>query len=164
MPTVACQRCTKEFYAKPNHLRMGYGKYCSLHCSSESLKKGKFITCTICGNEAWRKPRELKLSKSGLYFCNKSRQTTWRNTYFSGERHPLWVDGASTYRDVMRRTGEIEICRLCRTKDTRILIVHHIDKNRKNNKKENLAWLCHNCHFLVHHDDGEYKKFMVTIV
>lgn len=52
-----------------------------------------------------------------------------------------------------------KICRLCKTKDIRVLAVHHIDKNRKNNKISNLAWLCHNCHLLVHHYDAERNKF-----
>jgi predicted HNH restriction endonuclease len=43
------------------------------------------------------------------------------------------------------------VCVLCKVSDKRILAVHHKDNNRKNNKVENLVWLCHNCHILVHH-------------
>jgi len=42
----------------------------------------------------------------------------------------------------------------------KVIIVHHIDKNRKNNKLSNLAWLCRNCHFLVHHHEEENLKFL----
>ncbi|MBI4281264.1 HNH endonuclease [Candidatus Uhrbacteria bacterium] len=35
-------------------------------------------------------------------------------------------------------------------KNNRVLLVHHIDENRKNNVLSNLVWLCRNCHFLVH--------------
>ncbi|MBI4600028.1 HNH endonuclease [Candidatus Uhrbacteria bacterium] len=99
-----------------------------------------------------------------MFFCNKSCQTKWRNQVYSGPRHHLWIDGGSMYREIMRRSDAKQICRLCKTKDTRILIVHHIDKNRKNNNIANLAWLCHNCHFLVHHHEDERKKFMVGVV
>lgn len=51
-----------------------------------------------------------------------------------------------------------KICTLCKTEDSRILAVHHIDKNRRNNDLKNLIWLCHNCHFLVHHYDVEREK------
>jgi predicted HNH restriction endonuclease len=37
----------------------------------------------------------------------------------------------------------------------RVLAVRHIDQNHKNNNVENLAWLCHNCHHLVHNDKVE---------
>lgn len=81
-----------------------------------------------------------------------------------GEQHKNYTTGSSTYRAVMERQSTPKICRLCKTKDPRVLAVHHIDKNRRNNKLKNLAWLCHNCHFLVHHDQGEREKFMATIV
>ena len=56
------------------------------------------------------------------------------------------------------------MCNFCRVSDARILAVHHIDGNRENNKLENLAWLCHNCHYLVHHFDQEKRKFMEMLV
>lgn len=164
MPHVACQRCSKEFYVKLNHQLLGYGKYCSRKCSSESMKKGEFVNCGICKTKIWRTPKYLRKSKSGLFFCSKSCQTKWRNKYFSGEKHPFWINGSGAYREVLLRTGRKQACNLCKTRDKRILIVHHIDKNRTNNKTENLAWLCHNCHFLVHHDQSEYRKFMVRLV
>lgn len=164
MPIVKCQHCSNTLYVKPNHQKLGYGKFCSRRCTSESKKRGKYISCEICSKRAWKTPKDEKKSKSGLFFCSKSCQTRWRNSYFSGERHPLWIDGKGVYRDILKRTKQKQICRLCMTHDTRLLIVHHIDKNRKNNRPENLAWLCHNCHFLVHHDKKEYNKFMVGVV
>ena len=35
------------------------------------------------------------------------------------------------------------------------VLVHHIDKNPKNNKKENLQSLCNRCHEKLHHKDGD---------
>lgn len=51
------------------------------------------------------------------------------------------------------------MCTLCKTEDKRVLATHHIDRNRLNNSVNNLAWLCHNCHFLVHHDNVETQRF-----
>jgi predicted HNH restriction endonuclease len=42
-----------------------------------------------------------------------------------------------------------------------VLAVHHVDQNRTNNKVTNLAWLCHNCHHLVHRYPIERKKVQV---
>jgi predicted HNH restriction endonuclease len=41
--------------------------------------------------------------------------------------------------------------------------VHHIDKDRTNNTLKNLAWLCHNCHYLVHHDKLEMQRFLKSL-
>lgn len=95
-------------------------------------------------------PKFIKKSKSGKFFCNKSCQTIWRNKYFSGSKHPMWKGGIHSYRTAIKRFGKKTQCKLCNIKDIRLLAVHHLDKNRKNNKKENLIWLCHNCHHLVH--------------
>ncbi|MBI4250182.1 HNH endonuclease [Candidatus Uhrbacteria bacterium] len=164
MPNVECQRCTAEFYIKPSHQRLGYGKFCTRKCADESKKSGKYVFCEICSKKTWKTPKDFKKSKSGLFFCTKSCQTKWRNAVYSGKNHPLWVDGGSTYRNVLLKSGVKQKCRICKSTDRRILIVHHIDKNRKNNRTENLAWLCHNCHFLVHHDKKVYRKFMVSVV
>ena len=57
------------------------------------------------------------------------------------------------YRKLMQREKVDEKCVKCGDNDSRILAVHHIDKDRENNKKENLIYLCMNCHFLVHRYD-----------
>jgi hypothetical protein len=37
-----------------------------------------------------------------------------------------------------------------------------VDGNRKNSEVRNLEWLCHNCHYLVHHDTVEKLKIGST--
>jgi 5-methylcytosine-specific restriction endonuclease McrA len=53
---------------------------------------------------------------------------------------------------------------LCGEGDIRMLAVHHIDQDRKNYKVENLVWLCHNCHHLVHHYEVERRRLMEALV
>ncbi len=43
------------------------------------------------------------------------------------------------------------------------MAVHHIDEDHNNNELGNLAWLCHNCHHLVHHDNVERQRFLALI-
>ena len=164
MPIVRkCLICDKSFVTKNFFIKRGQGKYCSRDCKYVSTRKGKMVECYLCKKEIYRPPKQIKGSKSKKYFCDKSCQTTWRNQVFVGPKHANWKHGLSSYQSVLRRHKIPEICNLCKTKDSRVLAVHHIDRNRKNNKVTNLAWLCHNCHFLVHHDINEKQKFLAII-
>jgi hypothetical protein len=153
MPKIKCRVCDRSFYVKPCHLKLGWGKYCSRQCASKSQLKGQHVYCSICKKILYRAPVYLKRSKSGKYFCSKSCQTLWRNSYFVGEMHPNWHDGQGSYREILKRSGKKAVCVSCKTKDERVLSVHHIDHNRHNNYESNLVWVCFNCHFLIHHDE-----------
>lgn len=127
-------------------------------------KTGKIVECHSCGKKVYKTQKALRVSKSKTYFCTKSCQTKWRNSVFVGSKHANWKEGKFAYRSVLGRNKIPKICALCKTKDSRVLAVHHIDKNRTNNNVNNLAWLCNNCHFLVHHYEKELQKFMETLV
>lgn len=150
MPEKKCKICNANFYVKPSHLKLGYGKYCSRKCQFLGQKKGKLVYCHICRKETWKTPRALKCSKSKKYFCSKSCQTIWRNKKFSGKFHSNWQGGENVYRRLMIKSKIPKKCQLCGIKDKRVLVVHHQDLNRKNNNLNNLIWLCRNCHYLKH--------------
>jgi 5-methylcytosine-specific restriction endonuclease McrA len=151
MPQVKCKQCGSDFYAKPCSLKRGWGIYCSSKCQYEGSRKGIFVKCEICGTEIWRKPRQLGHSKSQKYFCTKSHQTLWRNQLFSGSEHWNWKNGENIAHKAFLIKNKIKpVCKLCACVDIRILAVHHLDKDHKNNVLENLVFLCHNCHHLVH--------------
>lgn len=164
MPLTSCTRCSNSFYAKPSALSKGNGKYCGLECYKTSKKSGLEIPCDICGRVSYKRKTDIVRSQSGKFFCGKSCQTRWRNQLYIGDKHKNFTTGESSYRSVMERAKTPRICRVCQTSDFRVLAVHHIDKNRKNNSLKNLAWLCHNCHFLVHHYEGDREKFMAAMV
>lgn len=159
MPVLKCLICAREFYVKPSHQKRGWGKYCSVSCRAKSQFRGKFVNCFICNLQIYRSPKDLRNSQSKKFFCSKTCQTIWRNTIlFSGENSTNWKHGKSAYRRILQRTKKEQICTLCKTDDKRILIVHHKDKNRYNNNVENLIWLCHNCHYLIHHYSNDQKR------
>lgn len=160
MAKAVCNLCGKEFQTKPHWLKIGYGKYCSSGCHHASMRTGKEIPCSTCGKLVYKTQKALKGSKSGKFFCSKSCQTQWRNQLYIGSAHKNFKTGEFVYRGVIERAGVPKICQLCKTEDYRVLAVHHIDKNRRNNTLENLVWLCHNCHFLVHHHKEERDRFM----
>ena len=152
MPNVICGSCKKSFYSKPNWIRRGWGKYCSLKCRHLSQYNGKNVSCFICKNVVYRSQSRLKQSKSGNHFCGKKCQTIWRNTHFIGEKHGNWKGGTGSYRRILLKSNIKKYCVYCKNKDMRVLTAHHKDHNRKNNKLSNLIWLCLNCHHLTHKD------------
>lgn len=151
MPYVKCKICGKDFYAKPSQRKLGWGKFCSSECQYLGSRKGEFVKCEICGKKIWRKPLQLKRSKSDKYFCSKSHQTLWRNQIFSGANHWNWKNGENIEHKAFLLKNHIKpVCKICGKEDKRVLAVHHLDKKHENNNLENLVFLCHNCHHLVH--------------
>lgn len=160
MVNVSCLSCSKDFYTKPSWIIKGYGKYCSMLCKRKAQKTGQIVKCSICGKETYKTLKALRLSKSQKYFCGKSCQAIWRNSEFVGKKHANYITGKSSYKSILSRNKVPKICSLCNTNDSRVLAVHHVDGNHYNNEIKNLAWLCHNCHHLVHHDNVEKLRFM----
>jgi len=159
MPQVKCKICNKEFHVKPNLLKNGLGKYCSLKCMGKQFQQGELRKCFICKKEIYKSRKALLSSKSKNFFCSKSCQTVWRNSIVNvGADHPNWKGGKHvSYRNLLRKNKVAEICFLCENDDKRVLAVHHIDKNHTNNSLPNLIWLCHNCHALIHRETAEKK-------
>lgn len=163
MSVVKCKICSKEFYVKPSHIELGYGKYCSMECTYKGRKKGKIIDCFLCSKKVYKSKQSLRRSKSKKYFCSKSCQTRWRNSLYIGSKHSNYINGKGSYRGLLIRNKIPQVCKLCGIKDKRVLAAHHVDKNRMNNRVKNLAWLCYNCHFLVHHDNVEEARFLAKL-
>jgi len=163
MTIVFCKTCGKPFNTKPYFIKKGQGMYCSNICHYAD-RQGKKAKCFVCGKEVYRSSSRILASKSGKFFCNKSCQTKWRNQEFSGSKSLMWKGGYSMYRKILSKSLMKKRCLLCGEVDQRVLLVHHLDQNRKNYGVENLVWLCHNCHYLVHHDSVEMQKLMVIMV
>ncbi len=160
MPLVNCAFCKKYFHAKPSWLKRGWSKYCSRRCLNSGQKKGKEFPCLTCGKLTYKIPRDIRRSKNKIYFCTKRCNTLWRNKLYVGEKHGNWIDGQNAYRNILERHDPTKKCNRCHLTDKRVLIVHHLDKNRTNNNVSNLVWLCCNCHFLIHHEKTEEEKFI----
>lgn len=155
MPHIPCKICSKIFYSKPSWIKKGGGKYCSIDCSSKARMKGKVVKCSTCNNEIYKTLKAINKSESGKLFCNKQCSLEWLSSKFVGKKHPNWTNGEFSYKETLKRSNICQICILCETENKKVLIVHHIDKNRKNNTPQNLIWICRNCHFLVHNHDVE---------
>jgi len=146
-----CMVCGKAISIKEYHVKKGWGKYCSKKCQAKEQIKGKWLECDYCGKKIWRTPKDFTRSKSGKFFCSISCHCSWENqNKRCGENAPNWISGIRVYRRLLKKYGKPEKCVKCGIEDSRVLVVHHKDSNRKNNKSENLEWLCRNCHCIVH--------------
>jgi hypothetical protein len=173
-PNVSCLACGKEVYMPKNRLKLF--KYCCRICKDQSNKILIKVDCAICGNEfehissrcnkakycsrkCYHKSQKLKGKKEYTCFhCEKKfiGHAAHKRKYCSIECtgksvrenwHPIF----STVRKKMLKEGLIEACERCGYNEVKqILGIHHIDQNRKNNKKENLMVVCPMCHSLIH--------------
>lgn len=134
-----CVICSNEF----QHIlcRANKAKYCSRKCYYKGQVKKGTITfiCKHCGKEYKGSPSRIGRSKYCSIQCiNKESHKTFNPTF-------------NTVRKAMLKRGQIDKCERCGYSECKkILGIHHKDRNRKNNKKENLEVLCPNCHSLEH--------------
>lgn len=174
---MPCQVCNKEVRVPKN--RWATFKYCSRECSGKGQLSAHETTCATCGNsfnhiscrattakycsrECYYKAmtkvgtveRHCKNCNSSFFtspskdqeFCGKKCVHEFRRKTFD----PSLRDFPAV-RAHMKATGKLECCERCGYNSVpEILGVHHKDRNRANNKLENLETLCPNCHSLEH--------------
>jgi len=151
MPIKKCKICGEKFYVKPFQAQKGWGKFCSIECRSKGQFNGQWFSCENCGKKIYRTPRDVKQSKSKKFFCSFSCHCSWENKNVRcGVNAPNWIAGEKAYRNLMRRHKVSLKCNKCGISDSRVLVVHHKDGNRRNNIIKNLEWLCCNCHAITH--------------
>lgn len=154
---IKCLECKKEKEVRTSEILRGFGKFCSMSCSAKHthrIKKEKRINnckCSYCNIEFYKSESSKKQSKSGLFFCNRScKDNAQRLGGLKEIQPPHYNTGVHNYRSIAYRKYR-RICNRCGYKDhPEILQVHHKDRNRNNNKVENLEILCPNCHQIEH--------------
>jgi len=132
-----CELCGKYF----EHIssRSNKAKYCSRQCyhKAQHLKGTKQYTCKHCSKQFLNPPSHKRV------YCSRA--------CVSKSNLEEWNPAFSTVRKSMVKRGMIKACIKCGyDKEPKILGVHHIDENRKNNELSNLMVLCPNCHSLEH--------------
>jgi hypothetical protein len=129
---LSCQTCGQEFFSRKDQIR----KFCSHACSAKSRSSTVVLTCCQCQEQFNRVPSKVKRNKLGLYFCSAICKTEYNQT---------------TKNYDYRQNFETLKCSRCGYDEFPCGIdVHHIDKNRQNNKRENLLLLCSPCHRALH--------------
>jgi len=73
-----------------------------------------------------------------------------------GKASLSYKNGIGDYRKRALKHYGIK-CNRCPIEDIRILLVHHKDRNRKNNEIDNFEILCRNCHTIEHLKDSKIR-------
>lgn len=90
---VNCTYCGIEFDKPVNKVNQAIRDNKNLYCSQECYHKSKVkkikCSCGFCGKELEKTSSEIKKSKTGNVYCNKSCACSANNTLFrSGENNP----------------------------------------------------------------------------
>jgi 5-methylcytosine-specific restriction endonuclease McrA len=154
-----CLNCSKKFETETRYITRGQGKFCSQSCSSSYAAKRKSearkdnCICSYCSKTFYKAPSKIKNKSNTHYCCREHKDKAQRlggvkeiqpNHYGTGS-------GAHSYRIKAFRILENQ-CNRCGWKQYKsILVVHHKDRNRRNNSIDNLEILCPNCHSIEHY-------------
>ena len=148
---VKCKYCRKSFLCYIKRTR----QYCSHDCSyKDRSNKESNVNCAHCGKGFYRNQSKQKNSKSGLFFCDKECKCEAQRIGGIKEIMPAHYGtgfGRFSYRD--KFTENELVCGRCGYDEFSCGIdIHHKDKNRENNSKENLIPLCSCCHRGLHNN------------
>lgn len=141
-PNIRCTVCGRSIYRRPIQLKQTKGKaYCGQACYGISCRNEK--PCVVCG--------VMMLSSLHKKTCSR----VCANKHRIGIKYKInRPNDKSEYfrvlklRLVEKRGSKCERCDYCKIE---VLQIHHKDRNRRNNKLENLELVCPNCHFEEHH-------------
>lgn len=70
------------------------------------------------------------------------------------EKHPRYIDGR-TYESDFHHLKKILLPAKCGLCGKKAILLHHRDKNKKNNKMDNLMPLCASCHSILHNKERD---------
>jgi len=152
-----CEICGSEFKTTPSSKKQFC---CSRECWSKrkTKKRVKYI-CLVCGKDIYA----LKRKAGGRKYCStkckidalaEMKRKRFENKRIWGE-WKNWRTAKEWYLTIYKK------CQICGyEKIKEILEMHHKDRNRYNNKKDNLILLCPNCHSEEHYNkkDGQFKN------
>jgi len=112
--------------------------------------------------------KNIKVGKQSYNDEQKSRQL--KNTP-KKENHPNWRGGVSNGAYGLEFNSDLKetikqyyklTCQLC-NEITKILDIHHIDYDKKNNHFSNLIPLCKQCHGKTNYNRDSWKKLLTEI-
>lgn len=132
-----CVNCGKETFK--------HSKGMCITCYKKLLWKPKKIICKRCGRE--------KINHSKGY-CNPCYSFLFHYDNIKKHNYRKWHNiGLEQYKKVT------ENCQICGF--DKVVELHHLDKNHKNNSEFNLVGLCPNHHKMIHMFDFKQEIFSI---
>lgn len=163
---ISCLNCEKFFLKELRYVKRGEGKFCSRKCFGEyngkkvieHYKLNKINNCkcanTKCGKEFYRtEHKKYKTSKSRIIFCSREcKDDSQRIGGIKEIQPPHYGTTLQDYRVIVFSIYNMpKCCNRCKyDKNEAAIVVHHKDRDRKNNNIDNLEVLCANCHAIEH--------------
>lgn len=154
---LKCQFCGVNFKTVPTSTKQ---KTCSRQCSNALRRSRRIIIkshCLICKTEIISSTKRIR-----RYCSNKCKG---KMLGALGRRISLqkssWGQWANRKSAKLWFVNQYNGCMICGyAKVPEILELHHIDRDSKNNNKNNLMLLCPNCHSENHweHRDGQFAN------
>ena len=148
---VKCKICGKSFETVPTSKKQ---QTCSVACRTKLYPTktwNPIRSCRYCS-------KIFTAKKDSIRYCSRacgSKQRSLNITASSIGVVRITKSGRKTMREELGNQ-----CQHCGWYDEPgILEIHHIDRNKRNNKRHNLKLLCPNCHSLEHFKakDGNYQ-------
>lgn len=141
--------CNKLYYATPWHAPRS--KYCSRTCYYRGMttRKSVMLTCQVCGKEYKRCP-------SGAEAETKTKTCSWKCRGIATRKSQPEAKSNASVRSWLKRRNMIVSCEDCGyDENPDILVIHHRDRDHRNNILFNLAIICPNCHALEHLNENK---------
>ena len=156
---VKCQDCGKSFYTYPKKIANNRGKFCSKKCFNKSKITSVQVSCGYCNKTITRIQSDI--SKNKLSYCSKACYGLSR----IGKKHPnskrQYISGGYSWiycPDHPRATkmGYISEHSLIYEKFlkrylTSEEVIHHINRNKTDNRFENLSYFANNALHIKYH-------------
>ena len=152
---VQCDNCGNPFPKPKRFVGKGKREICSRDCLDAANQNRIKMNCAICGKEVWRNPS--KVGKNNLAFCCREHKEEAQTIKSGLLKCTHYADGSTIYRRTALEHYGAK-CEWCGFGIEALLEAHHINKNRYDNRIENLIILCLICHGLVHKDLVEVKN------
>lgn len=152
-----CEVCGKEFKTVPSSSKQ---HCCSRKCFAirKSNLKKRYV-CLICGKDIYDQKKHSVGRKYCSTDCKIAALAELKRKRFDGQRiFGMWRNYRNLKAYLFDKYGRCEVCGW--DKDTNILVIHHKNRDRKDNREENVLLLCPNCHATEHYNakDGQYKN------
>lgn len=148
-----CDYCKIEFLTRYDQP----AKFCSVNCKNEYSRSDRLaLKCDWCGLVFDRVKSRLSRSRNGFYFCCRKCKDSAQRIGGIQEIMPLHYGTSKRSPESYRKlyleyhSGKLS-CKRCGYDEFDCGIdIHHINKDSKDNSKENLISLCAPCHRGLH--------------